>query len=336
MKRSLSAIQPTGVVHIGYYIGAISQFVKLQEETEAFYFLVDYHAMTVPFHPEELHENLLSAAATYLASGLDPNKATIFQQSQVQEHTELAWILACLTKMGEAERMTQFKEKAPRAERASRADGTERASVELFTYPILMAADILLYDTDSVPVGDDQKQHVELARDLAERFNKLFVDTFTVPEPRIKKAGARIMALDDPTKKMSKSAGSAKSYIALSDDDKTIAKKIRSAQTDSMGTIDYDPKNRPGISNLITICSELTDASPAQIVKEFEGKGYKEFKEALAHIVIEFVAPIRERQRELLADKAELVRILNEGSKKAREVASRKMTQVREALGIRL
>ena len=328
MQRSLSAIQPTGVVHIGNYIGAISQFVKLQDETEAFYFLVDYHAMTVPFDPKELNKNLLQVAATYLAAGVDPTKATIFQQSQVSEHTELAWILACLTKMGESERMTQFKDKASKH--------AERASVGLFTYPMLMAADILLYDTNIVPIGDDQKQHVELARDLAERFNKMYGETFVVPQPMIKKTGARIMALDDPTKKMSKSSVSPKGYIALSDDDKTIAKKIRSAQTDSVGTVGYDPNHRPGISNLVTICSEITGSSPAQIIKEFEGKGYKEFKEVLAQVLIEFIAPIRTHQAELLADKGELVSILNNGSARAREVAEKKMKQVRSALGIKL
>ncbi len=328
MQRSLSAIQPTGVVHIGNYIGAISQFVKLQDTTEAFYFLVDYHAMTVPFEPKELHENLLSAAAIYLAAGLDPAKATIFQQSQVPEHTELAWILMCLTKMGEAERMTQFKDKSGKH--------AERASVGLFTYPILMAADILLYDTDIVPVGDDQKQHVELARDLAERFNKTYGETFVVPQPMIKKTGARIMALDDPTKKMSKSGASPKGYLALSDDDKTIAKKIKSAQTDSMGTVGYDPEHRPGISNLVTICSEITGSSPAQIIKEFSSAGYKEFKEALAQVLIEFISPIRARQKELLADKGELVNILNNGSTQARKVAEKKMKHVRLALGITL
>lgn len=326
MKRSLSAIQPTGVVHIGNYIGAISQFVKLQEETEAFYFLVDYHAMTVPFEPKELNENMLRAAATYLAAGLDPKKATIFQQSQVPGHTELAWVLQCLTKMGEAERMTQFKDKA--------GSKQARASVGLFTYPMLMAADILLYDAGVVPVGNDQKQHVELARDLAERFNKTFGETFVVPEPMIKKTGARIMALDEPTNKMSKSTKSAKSYIALSDDDKTLAKKIRSAQTDSEGTIRYDPKNRPGVSNLVTIYSEISGKTPNEVVSEFNGKGYKEFKEALSEILIDFISPIRERQTELLSDKAELVRILNEGSAHAREVAEKKMVQVRKALGV--
>ncbi|KKW36100.1 MAG: Tryptophan-tRNA ligase, partial [Candidatus Giovannonibacteria bacterium GW2011_GWA2_53_7] len=303
-------------------------FVKLQEETEAFYFLVDYHAMTVPFQPTELHDHLLQATATYLSAGLDPKKATIFQQSQVPQHTELAWILMCLAKMGEAERMTQFKDKASK--------GMERASVGLFTYPILMASDILLYDTDIVPVGEDQKQHVELARDLAERFNKMFGETFVVPTPMIKKTGARIMSLDDPTKKMSKSSGSAKSYIALSDDDNTIQKKIASAQTDSEGTIGYKPEERPGISNLVTICSELTGSSPAQIVMEFEGKGYKEFKTALTKVLIEFISPIRTRQQELLSDKGELVRVLNEGSARARDVAEKKMVQVRTALGITL
>lgn len=326
MKRSLSAIQPTGVVHIGNYIGAISQFVKLQEETEAFYFLVDYHAMTVPFTPSDLHDHLLQAAATYLSAGVDPTKATIFQQSQVPQHTELAWILNCLTKMGEAERMTQFKDKASK--------GAERASVGLFTYPILMAADILLYDTDVVPVGEDQKQHVELARDLAERFNKTYGDTFVVPQPMIKKTGARIMALDDPTKKMSKSAGSAKSYIALSDDDATITKKIKSAQTDSEGTIRYDLARRPGISNLITILSEVQGTSVDAVVKQFEGQGYKEFKEALTQAMIAFISPIRAQQTELLADPAELAHILKAGSDRARDVAEKKMIQVRKALGV--
>lgn len=328
MKRSLSAIQPTGTVHIGNYIGAISQFVKLQEETEAFYFLVDYHAMTVPFEPKELNENMLQAAAIYLAAGLDPKKATLFQQSQVPQHTELAWILNCIAKMGEAERMTQFKDKSGKKK--------DRASVGLFTYPILMAADILLYDTDTVPVGHDQKQHVELARDLAERFNKMFGKTFVVPEPVIKKTGARIMGLDDPTMKMSKSAASKKNYIALTDDNATITKKVKSAVTDSKGTIAYDPAKRPGVTNLVTIMAEIKEVSPDHVVKEFEGKGYKEFKESLAETLIEFISPIRERQLELLSDKKELVRILDEGSEHAREVAEKKMVEVRKALGISL
>lgn len=326
MPRSLSAIQPTGIVHIGNYIGAISQFVKLQHETEAFYFLVDYHAMTVPFEPRELHDHLLNATAIYLAAGLDPKKATIFQQSQVHEHTELGWILMCLTRMGEAERMTQFKDKGKNTS----------ASVGLLSYPMLMAADILLYDTDYVPVGEDQKQHVELARDLAERFNKMFGETFAMPTPLIKKTGARIMGLDDPTTKMSKSAGSPKNYIALTDDEGTVRKKIAAAVTDSEGTIDFAPAKRPGVSNLVTIMAEITGMTPKEVVQSFDGKGYKEFKGTLADTLVEFLQPIREKYLALRADPAHLVGVLRDGSARAKELAEKKMGAVREVLGIRL
>ena len=328
MKRSLSAIQPTGIVHIGNYIGAISQFVKLQHETEAFYFLVDYHAMTVPFKPAELRDHLLNATAVYLAAGLDPKKATVFQQSQVSEHTELGWILTCMTRMGEAERMTQFKDKM-------KGKG-EQSSVGLLTYPMLMAADILLYDTDYVPVGEDQKQHVELARDLAERFNKMFGDTFVVPEPLIKKTGARIMGLDNPTAKMSKSAGSPKNYIALTDDEETIRKKVSAAITDSLGTVGYAPDKRPGISNLVTIMAEIVGTTPKEVVSSFEWKGYKEFKGALADTLVEFLSPIRAKYLALRADPAFLVSVLADGSARAKMIAAKKMDTVREALGIRL
>ncbi|MEK7615436.1 MAG: tryptophan--tRNA ligase, partial [Patescibacteria group bacterium] len=257
MARVLTALQPSGILHIGNYFGAIEPFVNLQNDgNENFLFAVDYHAITVPQEPDKLRENLLFATATYLAAGVDPNKTTLFQQSRVSQHTELGWILNCLTNMGELERMTQYKDKV-------RGKG-ESVTVGLFDYPVLMAADIFLYDTEIVPVGEDQKQHVELARDLAERFNKRFGKTVVVPKPQIRKEGARIMALDNPESKMSKSAESEKGYISLMDDAKTVEKKIKGAVTDSEGTIIYDEK-RKGLANLITLYSLVTQTTRSEI-----------------------------------------------------------------------
>lgn len=327
MTRVLTALQPSGVLHIGNYFGAIEPFVQLQNDgNENFLFIVDYHAITVPQEPEALRRNILFAAATYLAAGVDPKKTILFQQSRVQEHTELAWILNSIVNMGELERMTQYKEKAKRA---------ASVSVGLFDYPVLMAADILLYDTDIVPVGEDQKQHVELARDLAQRFNSRFGETFVMPEPRIRKEGARIMALDDPQAKMSKSATSEKSYLSLMDDAKTVEKKIKAAVTDSEGTIVRRP-NRPGISNLMTLYALASGKSPEEIEKAYEGKGYAPFKQDLAEHLNALLFPLQEKIKDYLKDESALHDILEDGANRAREIAEAKMKRVREAIGVQL
>lgn len=327
MSKIFSGIQPSGVIHIGNYIGAIEQFVKLQDKNDAVFCIVDYHAITAPQNPKELNHNILSLAAIYLAAGIDPKKAILFQQSAVDGHTELAWIFETLVRMSELERMTQYKDKA--------LNHGENIGVGLFAYPCLMAADILLYDTDVVPVGEDQVQHVELARDIAKRFNNQFGETFVVPELQLKKAGARIMGLDDPANKMSKSAPSEKNYIAMTDSDELIRKKIKSAVTDSGSTIEFS-KDRPALANLITIMSAITDKSPEQIVKDFEGQGYGHFKEALAEELINFITPIRTRYEELMAKPDELKKILADGAKRAEKLTDAKMKQVHEKMGLRL
>lgn len=299
----------------------------LRGASENLLFIVDYHAITVPQDPAQLRRNILFATATYLAAGIDPGKTILFQQSRVSEHTELAWILNCLVHMGELERMTQYKDKA-------HGKG-ESVSVGLFDYPVLMAADILLYDTDIVPVGEDQKQHVELARDLAERFNKTFGETFVVPQPQIRKEGARIMGLDDPEKKMSKSAASEKNYISLMDDEKTVLKKVKAAVTDSGSTITYD-KKRPGIANLLTIYSLVTNKPIDQIVSEYDGKGYGDFKVDLAGVVSAYLAPLQEKIRGYLDDEQRLLKIIDNGAARAKTLASKKMDLVREKVGVKL
>lgn len=327
MARVLTALQPSGILHIGNYFGAIEPMVSLQDTSENFLFAVDYHAITVPQEPEELRKNLLFATATYLAAGIDPERTVLFQQSRVPQHTELGWVLNCLTYMGELERMTQFKDKA-------RGKG-ESVSVGLFDYPVLMAADILLYDTQVVPVGEDQKQHLELARDLAERFNNRFGDTFVVPKPQIRKEGARIMGLDDPETKMSKSATSPKNYISLMDDEKTVLKKIKSAVTDSEGTIKYNPE-RLGVANLMTIYSLVTGKSYEEIEKMYEGKGYGDFKTDLATHVSAYLAPLQEKINAYLEKPEELIAILEKGSEKAKGIAEAKMKVVRQKIGVAL
>ncbi|MBI4598646.1 tryptophan--tRNA ligase [Candidatus Uhrbacteria bacterium] len=328
MPRILTGLQPTGLLHIGNYFGAIEPMVSLQAEgNENFLFIVDYHAITVPQDPKKLREHMLFAAAVYLAAGIDPARTTLFQQSRVPAHTELAWILDCHAYMGEMERMTQFKDKA-------KGKG-ESVSVGLFVYPILMAADILLYDIAAVPVGVDQKQHVELARDLAERFNRLYGQTFTVPEPKIRARGARVMGLDDPLKKMSKSASSPKNYISLLDDEETIRKKIMSAVTDAGTTIAYD-EARPGLANLLTIFSLVTQRDVASVEADYAGKGYADFKRGLAEAVIAFLRPIQTKIREYQKDEIELKRILDTGALRASELAEQKMKVVRERIGVTL
>lgn len=328
MTKVLTALQPSGILHIGNYFGAIEQAVELQKGNNLTMFVVDYHAITVPQDPEELRKAILFATATYLAAGIDPSESLIFQQSAIPQHTELAWVLNCHAHMGELERMTQYKDKA-------RGKG-ESVSVGLFSYPLLMAADILLYDTEVVPVGSDQKQHVELARDMAERFNNKYGDTFIVPEVQIREAGARIMGLDNPEKKMSKSATSAKNFISLMDDAKTVEKKLKSAMTDSEGTIEFDPENRPGISNLMTIYSLLAKKPVEEIQKEYAGKGYGDFKSDLIDIANLWLAPLQAKINGYLENEDKLVEILADGAEKARERAEHRMQAVREKLGIAL
>ena len=327
MARVLTALQPSGILHIGNYFGAIEPMVSLQDTSENFLFAVDYHAITVPQDPEELRKNLLFATATYLAAGIDPEKTVLFQQSSVPQHTELGWVLNCLTHMGELERMVQYKDKA-------RGKG-ESVTVGLFDYPVLMAADILLYDTEVVPVGEDQKQHLELARDLAERFNKRFGETFVVPKVQIRKEGARIMGLDNPENKMSKSASSTKNYISLMDDEKTVLKKMKSAVTDSEGTIVYD-KKRLGVANLVSIYSLITGKSHSEIEEMYEGKGYGDFKTDLAGHMSSFLSPLQDKINAYLEKPDELVAILDKGAEKAREIAEAKMKEVRQKIGVTL
>jgi tryptophanyl-tRNA synthetase len=324
MKTIFSGIQPSGVITLGNYIGALRQFVELQHEYNCYFCIVDQHAITVPQDPHELRQNIRRLAALYLAVGIDPAKATLFIQSEVPAHAQAAWMLQCIVYIGELERMTQFKDKSA---------GKETVSAGLLTYPPLMAADILLYNTDIVPVGEDQKQHIELTRDLAERFNKRYGELFTVPEARIPKVGARIMSLVDPTKKMSKSDPNPKAYITLLDDAKTIEKKIKSAVTDSEGTIRYDKEGKPGISNLLNIYSTLSGQSIEELEQQYEGKGYGVFKADLAQLVIETLRPIQEQYYHWM-ESEELDRVLDEGAEKANRVASEMVRKMEKAMGL--
>nr|P00953.1 RecName: Full=Tryptophan--tRNA ligase; AltName: Full=Tryptophanyl-tRNA synthetase; Short=TrpRS [Geobacillus stearothermophilus]AAA22873.1 tryptophanyl tRNA synthetase (EC 6.1.1.2) [Geobacillus stearothermophilus] len=324
MKTIFSGIQPSGVITIGNYIGALRQFVELQHEYNCYFCIVDQHAITVWQDPHELRQNIRRLAAKYLAVGIDPTQATLFIQSEVPAHAQAAWMLQCIVYIGELERMTQFKEKSA---------GKEAVSAGLLTYPPLMAADILLYNTDIVPVGEDQKQHIELTRDLAERFNKRYGELFTIPEARIPKVGARIMSLVDPTKKMSKSDPNPKAYITLLDDAKTIEKKIKSAVTDSEGTIRYDKEAKPGISNLLNIYSTLSGQSIEELERQYEGKGYGVFKADLAQVVIETLRPIQERYHHWM-ESEELDRVLDEGAEKANRVASEMVRKMEQAMGL--
>jgi tryptophanyl-tRNA synthetase len=324
MKRMLSGIQPTGNLHLGNYLGALKRFVELQDEAECFYCVVDLHALTVPRDPDELREKTLEVATLYLAAGLDPKKATLFVQSHVRAHTEAGWLLQCVARMGELNRMTQFKEKS---------QGSDGVVVGLYTYPVLQAADIVLYQADAVPVGEDQKQHLELARDLAERFNNRYGKVLTLPEPLIGKIGARIMGLDNPVKKMSKSAGSEANYIALLDEPDVIVKKIKRAVTDSENRIAYDPESKPGISNLLVIYSLITGQTIEETVQHFEGKGYGQLKKEVAETVVEHLTPIRERYHEL-RQSGEVERVLAEGAEKASAIADETLARMKEAMGL--
>ncbi len=323
MKRVFSGVQPTNNLHLGNYLGAIKNWVELQNSYDAFYCVVDLHAITVKQDPKELRQNVLNVAKTYLALGVDPDKSTIFVQSHVPQHTELAWVLNTVAKVSELERMTQFKDKAK--------DHKENINMGLFDYPVLMASDILLYSPEVVPVGEDQKQHVELTRDLAERFNSLFGKTFVVPEPLIKKEGARIMGLDDPTKKMSKSATSANNYIALLDSPEVVAKKISRAVTDSGTTIESGA-DRPALTNLLTIYSLLSNQSIKEIEKEYTGKGYADFKKGLSGVVVEFITEFQNKFNAL--DDNKVKKILEDGAKKARVVTEKKMEEVKTKMGL--
>ncbi|MEY3430647.1 MAG: hypothetical protein RJB30_579 [Actinomycetota bacterium] len=328
MKRILSGIQPTAEsLHLGNYLGAVKQWVELQEGNDAFYCIVDLHALTVETEPELLRKRTLAAGAQLIALGLDPQKCTLFVQSHLPEHNQLGWIFECITGFGEASRMTQFKDK-------SQKSGADRTVVGLFTYPMLQAADILLYQAHQVPVGEDQRQHIELTRDLAQRFNSRFGEVFRIPDAHIIKSGAKINDLQDPTAKMSKSAASNSGVIDILDGTDVNAKKIKSAVTDTGKEIKFDEKNKPGISNLLTIHSALSGKKIADLETEFQGKGYGDFKGAVAEVVTSYFAPVRERAAELLADPAELQRQLNAGSEKAREVASDTLNRVYDALGL--
>ena len=326
MKRVFSGVQPTGNIHLGNYLGALKQFVELQEDHECIYCIVDMHAITVPQEPKALKEHILDVAALYLAVGVNPEKSIVFVQSDVSGHAELSWILTCNSYTGELSRMTQFKDKSK---------NKESAPAGLFTYPILMAADILLYDTDVVPVGNDQKQHIELCRDIAIRVNGKYDKTFVVPEGRFLKAGARVMAPDDPTKKMSKSAENIHSRISLLDEPSKIKKSIMKATTDSEGSVRFDIENKPGISNLLNIYSALSGISIEDLETRYEGKGYGDFKKDLVEVTVDALAPIRERYEEIRGSE-ELIRVLKDGAEKADAIAQRTMKRVKENFGLGL
>lgn len=321
-KRIFSGAQPTGELHIGNYLGALKNWVALQDRYESFYCIVNLHAVTLPQDPKTLRQKTLDLARIYLAAGIDPDRSTVFIQSDVAAHAELTWVLSCIARMGELERMTQFKDKGK--------GNAERAGVGLFTYPVLMAADILLYQTDLVPVGQDQKQHLELTRDLAERFNRDFGETFKVPEPYIPPVGANILSLQDPTKKMSKSDENAAGAIFLLDDADTITKKIKRAVTDSGTEINFD-ENRPAIRNLLTIYQLLTGKTADECVAHFVGKGYGQLKGELAEASVEFLRPFQERVKQY--DDDSLRKILDDGADKASSVASTTLKTVYERMG---
>jgi tryptophanyl-tRNA synthetase len=325
--RVLSGIQPTAdSFHLGNYLGALRQWVMLQDDHDALYFIPDLHAITLPQDPAALRERTLRAVAQLLALGLDPARCTLFVQSQVPEHAELTWVLSCITGFGEASRMTQFKDKTAK-------QGAERATVGLFTYPVLMAADILLYQAHRVPVGEDQRQHLELTRDLAQRFNSRYGSAFTVPEPFIPEGLAKIYDLQEPTAKMSKSASTPAGIVELLDDPKVSAKKIRSAVTDAEREIRYDPERKPGVSNLLVIYAALTNRKVAELEADYAGKGYGELKKDLAEVVGDFVAPLREKVDAFLADRGELNRILADGATRARDIAGATLSAVYDKIG---
>jgi tryptophanyl-tRNA synthetase len=344
-QRIFSGIQPSGTLHIGNYLGAVKNWVALQKKYDSIFCIVDLHAVTVPQNPEELQRNTLELAKIYLASGIDTQEATIFVQSQVPEHAELAWILNTITRLSDLSKMTQFKDKSRRGIRKLKDSSGKvmkreiiseeefweyKTNAGLFNYPVLMAADILLYDTNVVPVGEDQLQHVELARTLANRFNHQFGETFVVPEPRVVKEGMRIMGLDDPTKKMSKSATSEFNYIALTDSPDKIREKVKRAVTDSGKHVRY-ADDKPAIQNLINIYALLDNATPKEIEASYKGKGYAEFKSDLAEIIVDFLKDFQEKY-DNIEDK-DVLKILEEGREKAKTLAEKKMEEVKEKVG---
>lgn len=322
-KIIFSGFQPTGNLHIGNYIGAIKPRVKMQDEGQNIFFIVDLHAITIPQDPKELSKSTLDIAAFLIAGGVDPEKSIIFIQSQNPDHGNLTWILNCLLSMGQLNRMTQFKDKA---------EGKDFVSVGLFDYPALMAADILLYDSTHVPVGEDQKQHVELTRDVAERFNTRYGQTFMLPEPVIPKVGARVMSLADPSKKMSKSDPNPDSRIHLMDSEEEIHRKLSKAVTDSGSDIKYDPESKAGISNLIEIYSELSDRSISEIEENFKDKGYGDFKKAVAEVIVQNLKPLQAKFKEI-RDDSKLTEVLKKGADRAREISGKKLKEVYVKIG---
>jgi tryptophanyl-tRNA synthetase len=326
LPRILSGMQPTSdSLHLGNYLGALVNWVRLQDEFDAYYFVADLHALTVPTDPEVLRHRTRVTAAQFLAGGVDPKRSAVFCQSHVAEHAELGWVMNCLTGFGEASRMTQFKDKTAKG---------QNSNVGLFTYPMLMAADILMYDAAYVPVGEDQRQHLEITRDLAERFNTRFGQTLVVPDAYIVKGSAKIMDLQDPTSKMSKTGSSPKGLIDLMEDPARIAKNIRSAVTDTGGEVRYDPEAKPGVSNLLMIHSVLSGTPVEDVAAAFAGRGYGDLKKEVAEVVVDQLNPFQARMAELLADPAELDRILADGADRAREVAVATMARVRAAVGL--
>ncbi len=327
MERMLSAIKPTGQLTLGNYIGALRNFVRYQDDYELYVFIANLHCITVYQKPEELKKNLKDAVALYLAAGLDPKKCTLFLQTDVRAHAELGYIMACNTYLGELNRMTQFKDKQQKGETG--------LSAGLYTYPCLMAADILLYDANYVPVGEDQKQHVELTRDLAERFNNRYGETFVVPSPLTPKVGKRIMSLNDPSKKMSKSENNDKGCIYLLDDLNVVQKKVMSAVTDSYGELNLDKEKQPGLYNLFEIYAALSDTSKEELLKKHQGQGYGEFKKTVSECVVSELSKIQERYKEIIASN-QIEDILNEGALKAQRIAERKLEKVERKIGINI
>ena len=323
-KVIFSGIQPSGVLTIGNYIGALRRFAELQDQYDCIYCIVDEHAITVRQNPADLRRRCLELAALYLASGIDPEKSIIYCQSHVSAHAELAWVLNCFTYMGELNRMTQFKDKS--------AKHADNINAGLFTYPVLMAADILLYQTSFVPVGADQKQHLELSRDIAQRFNGVYGDVFTVPEPLITKTGGRVMSLQDPERKMSKSDPE-DTYVSLLDDADTIRRKIKRAVTDSETEIRYDPENKPGVSNLLSIISALTDETPEAVASSLDGQGYGALKARTADCVIAALEPLQAEFKRIIADKEYLLKVLNGNAERAAYLASRTLRKVQKKIG---
>lgn len=323
-ERVLSGVQPSGKLHIGNYLGAIKQFVALQNTYDAYYCVVDQHAITIPQEPKDLHRNTLAIAIAYLAAGIDPTTSIMFVQSHVPAHTELGWLLNTMTSLGELERMTQFKDKTAK---------NQEINAGLLNYPTLMAADILLYQASLVPVGEDQLQHIELTRSLAKRFNNRFGHTFIIPKPLLQKTSSRIMALDDPTKKMSKSAESESSYIALSDTPDQIRKKIKSATTDSEKEIRYDAQTKPGISNLLRIAAEFSHQSIQDLEKKFSNSSYAQFKEAVGEYIVAGLQLFQTRYAELEKNKDQVINILHNGKKQAQIVANTTLTNAKEKMG---